>query len=751
MSLEELSKYTTVSKYACWLEKEKRREVWEESVSRYKGMLLEKYPNRQNEIEKVCKSIYTKKVMPSMRALQFGGYPMMKRNERGYNCTGSYVDRLAFFHEAMYLLLCGSGVGFSVQNCHTKYLPFYSHKRMNGVELPKKVYKIPDSIEGWALAHAVLLSSFHTETIIGYEDYLDCDVEFDLSEISPKGCPLSGGVGTTPGPEPLANSLSKCKELLLKSIGEGYLKMDSLTATDYVMHQADAVLAGGVRRSACSAVFDLWDARMFKSKTGNWFKENPQRARANISAALIRETTKFDAFYELFQYTKQFGEPGFWWTDHEDCIPNPCFEIGFFCRLNLHDYNNQLPFINQYRGPIISGYVSGWQMCNLCTINGSTVQDPDDFYERCTDAAKLGTWQAGFTDFKFLGRISEEIVRKEALLGVSISGMMHKPEIFLNKDVLLNGANTVRLINSIESKEIGINEGARITAVKPDGNSASALACFAGCGPGKMRKGFRIARANKEEAPYKLFKLLNPVACEESYSSANRTDDVIRFPVEYEGIIEDDVTAIDCLNNVKLIYENWIIPGKREELCVKSWLSNNVSNTVSVKENEWDEVANFIFNNKYSLAGVSLVSKSLDKDYVQAPFTAVYNEEEQKQIYGETDQKLLQKLCDDSIIFQGGLWKACADALHSENKTEIDYELPVEEVGWMVDLNMLALRFFNGDVRKATYCVKDYYNWQLFCLIKSKIVPVDYHYCYEERNNVNLQGEAACMGGSCEV
>lgn len=739
--LSELQKFTTISKYARHLDDENRREVWNETVDRYKGMLLKEYPARAREIEEACSYIYDFRVMPSMRALQFGGYPIEKRNARLYNCTSSHVDRLRFFPETMYLLLCGCGTGFSVQSCHIQYLPNFSYDRLRRINLPRKSYTVEDSIEGWANAHACLLSSYHEKPIRGFEEYMDCEVDFDFGLVSPKGCPLSFGMGLTPGPEPLVLSIMRCRQLLIRAIENKQNKLSSINAFDYVNHMADAVLSGGVRRSATICLFDKDDEEMTHSKTGNWYKDNPQRARANISAVLLRDETSFTEFSDLFEATKQFGEPGFYWSGNKDICPNPCVEIALYPKLKITDANKDL--LEDYDGPIVDGYVSGWQMCNLCTINGRTTDSAEEFYRRCCVAAKLGTWQAGFARFPYLGSITEAIVRREALLGVSICGMMHQPAIFLNEEYLKNGAEIVKRTNKEEASAIGINAAARTTCVKPDGNSASALGSFSGCHPGKFHKGFRIVQVNKDEAPYQLFKNMNPDACEHSMWSANDTDDVIRFPVEYEGILEQDLTATQFLSYVKLIQNSWVKTGKNANLCVVD-CSHNVSNTVRVRDSEWDEVKQYIYDNKAHFSGVSLIGWSGDKDYAQAPFTTVYNEAEQEKYYGKIEKELLELILTQAEKYDN-LWHACNSVLSYVDDGE---SFGITYFHGLV--HFLAHRHFDYDIVKATYCIKDYYNWKLYQKLKSSFQPVDYRYMWEKRAH-NLAEDIACSGGQCET
>lgn len=758
MSVAELSTYTSVSKYARYVEEEKRRETWEEAVSRNEGMMLDRFPHLQHEVKKAYNYVRERKILGSMRAMQFGGKPALKHNARMYNCTASYCDRLRFFQECFYLLLCGCGTGFSVQEHHVAKLPNFSKKRRAGVKLPKKVFTIPDCIEGWADSEGALLASYHDEPIKGFEEWQDCEVVFDSSQVRPNGSPLSCGIGRAPGPGPLLRALEESRRLLNKSVTQG-VKLSSLDAYDLTMFFADASVAGGVRRSATICIFSPWDLAMAMSKTGNWMRENPQRARSNNSAALLRNGTTWEEFFKLFEHTRQFGEPGFYWTDDYDIIPNPCVEVGFWPRLLLEvtaptTYRIQ----KQYDGPVEKHketnntiIMSGWQMCNLSTLNGRTTQDKDDFYERCEEASKIGTFQAAFTDFPYLGEVTERIVRREALLGVAICGMMHKPKLFLDPDIQQHGARVVLETNERIAKACGINPCARGTCIKPDGKSSAVLESEPGIHPGHSRRYFRIVQANTNERPYQHFRSVNPEACEPSIWSKTGTDDCIRFCIEEpEGTaLKSEMPAVAMLDNVRLTYMNWIQSGKRPELCTQPTLSNNVSNTVTVRPHEWDEVARNIYEHRHCFAGVSLAPDSCDKDFAQAPYTAVYTPDEICQMYNLKALQYAHPLLDmlEGAEFRD-LWDACDLALGFWPEST---PRKASHIMWVNALKIYAFKYHNENLRRATYCLKDVYNWKLWCKLKDSYRNVDYSTMVEEHMTTDLQGEAACAGGACVI
>jgi ribonucleoside-triphosphate reductase len=751
MSVRELQKFTAVSKYARHVAELGRRETWPETVGRSKEMMLAKYPGRAGRIRRLYDEyVLPMKVLPSMRGMQFGGPPVFKHNARLYNCSASYVDRLSFFGEAFYLLLCGSGVGYSVQERHLRHLPNFSKARLAGRKLPKKTYVVPDMIEGWANCAHVQLTSYHDRPVPGFEEYLDCDVEFDYSLVRAENSPLSYGVGRAPGPKPLARAMARNKALLRRALEGGLTRLDSVTASDYHLNDSDAVASGGVRRSANLCLFDLFDLAMVLYKTGNWQAENPQRARANVSAMLLRGGVAWGDFWRLFESTRQFGEPGFYWSDEPDAVPNPCCEIGLLAKLVLAAGDPALDhLLRHYDGPVLRSEgaveLSGFQMCNLTTQNGKLVKTPGDLYEFSDAAAELGTYQAGFDEFPFLGEVTERIVRREALLGVSIAGVMHNPGVMLDPAVLREAAGRCRARNEEAAAAVGINPAARLTCEKPDGNSASTLGSYSGAHAGKIRRGFRVSQANRADAVYQYFRAHNPEACEESAWSRNKTDDVIRFCVEYDGLLEDDMTAVEFLDHVRTLQNHWVEPGTVVGRCVRPGVRHNVSCTVKVRDHEWEGVARHLFAHQREFGGVSFIGAHGDRDYAQAPFTPVFTARELAAMYGRR-----AVIAAASVLRHapGGpshvLWRWCDAALGIGGE-------PPEAGAFLRALHAAAGREFGGDLRKAVYAVKDVYNHRLHRTLKASYREVDYAGMREEVSGVNFQGEVACAGGACEL
>ena len=732
MSVRELSDYTFVAKYARWIQEKKRRETWNEAVSRVKEMMLNKYfdmPEVHEDIEWAYEMMRKKRVLGSQRALQFGGKPIFKHNARIYNCITSFCDRLRFFQECMYLLLCGCGTGFSVQKHHIEKLPPLVRNK-NGT----KKYVIPDTIEGWSDAVGILVSSYFDQKEL-FPEYSGKNINFDYSAIRPAGSFLNSSGGKAPGPEPLKNALSNIRKILDKALKDldfcdkSIRHLTPIQAYDVVMHSADAVISGGVRRSATICLFSPDDEEMAKAKTGSWFVDNPQRGRSNNSAILLREKTTAKQFSELMKSVKEFGEPGFVWSDSTELIVNPCVEIGMWP-------------VDETTGE------SGWQACNLSTINCAKIKSEEDFLEACRAASIIGTLQAGFASFSYLGKTSENIVKREALLGVSMTGIMEQHEICLSPEVQKAGAKTVKDENKRIAKIIGINQAARTTCIKPEGTSSCVLGTSSGIHPHHAKRYIRRVQANKLEPIYNYFREVNPRACEESVWSNNDSDDVVSFCVEVPAgaKTKNQVGAIDLLSHVKSTQQSWVITGTNKKLCTQPWLVHNVSNTINVKPDEWEEVEKFIYKNRKFFCGISLLPITGDKDYPQAPFTAIYLPTEQVRHYGDASL-FVSGLIEVALnLWEDNLWAACDSLLGVGAKIKGNGKKE-----WSVRCARFAERYFEGDLRKLTYCMKDVYNWKEWVDLSREYTSVDYTEVIEEQNNVKPEQEWACAGGVCEI
>ena len=615
-TLTEMSNFVFASKYARYNEKAKRRETWEEAVSRVETMHLKKYSNLPKEdkdlIKEAFNSVREKKVVPSMRSMQFGGASVEAKNARIYNCSVRHIDSPRAFSEIFFLALCGCGIGIGLQKQFLDRLP-------NLVDASDKTgaivtYVVEDTIEGWSDSIEALLNCYFKNTA-----YSGRKIVFDFSRIRKKGSKIKTGGGKAPGYKPLKNTLSNVKKMLDALIEDrGEKRLRSIDVCDILCYCADAVLSGGVRRSALSFIFDKNDDLMMNAKTGSWFTENPQRARGNNSVLLLRSDVKLDEFKSIINKTREFGEPGFVFANDSRQLLNPCFEINFI--------------------PETEDEVCGVQFCNLTSINGALTDTKDKFILHARYAALIGTLQAGYLEFPYLSRAARKITEQEALLGVSITGMMDNPDILLDKDSQKEAALAAVETNEIWAKKLGVNPAARITCVKPEGTSSIILGAASGIHPHHSRRYFRRIQCNKLDNVYNFFKIYNPDLCEESVWSANKTDDVLTFPVEIpEGaMVKEDLTAIKHLGIIKNAQENWVNYGTSKHN--KKNIKHSVSCTVLVDEDEWDKVVKYLFENRENFTAVSLLPKTGDKIYKQAPMEAVISKE---------DEKRFEKLCKE--------------------------------------------------------------------------------------------------------
>jgi len=714
--------------YSRWDESLDRYETWEEAVTRvmnmhrdyYKDKMTPKLSQMIDEAESLYKLQYA---LGAQRALQFGGEQLLKHQMRMYNCTSSYADRTAFFQELFYILLCGAGAGFSVQYHHVEKLSDIAERKKQA-----KGYVVEDSIEGWADALGVLMSSY----FVGggtFPEFEGRKVYFDLSQIRPKGSEISGGF-KAPGPEPLRRALDKIEYLLQGLVLSGVTRLRPIHVYDIAMHAADAVLAGGVRRSATICLFSPDDEEMAKAKTGNWFVDNPQRGRSNNSAVIVRDEVTREQFSKLMESIKQFGEPGFYFVDSRDHTTNPCVEIGMF--------------------PQIDGK-SGWQGCNLTEINGGKCTTREEFFKACRAGAIIGTLQAGYTDFKYLSNTTKEIFDREALLGVSITGWMNNSEVLFDPEIQREGAEVVKAVNEEVAELIGVNPAARTTCVKPSGNASVLLQTASGIHAEHAPRYLRNVQMNKDSEVAQLIAETNPYMIEESVWSAGKTDYIISFPIiSKEGsIYKEAMLGKNLLEMVKMVQQNWVEAGTRVERCADPTVRHNVSNTVTVLNHQWKEVEDYVFDNRHSYAGISFLSGSGDKDFNQAPFTQVLTEQQIVDKYGRGALFAAGLIVDTRKGFND-LWEACSTAqLPEEHRGELS-DLRAD---WIRRFKKFAESYFDGDMKEAEYCLKDVTLLHRWTKIQQNVKPVDFVTQLESKRytDIDTLGAAACQGGQCEI
>jgi len=595
-----------------------RRETWEELVTRNKEMHKKKYPHIVDEIEEAYKFVYAKKVLPSMRSLQFGGKSIEISPNRIYNCAYLPIDDYRAFSETMFLLLGGTGVGFSVQRHHVDQLP--EIRKPNTTR--SRRYLIGDSIEGWADAIKTLMRSY-------FEGM--STPEFDYSDIRQKGALLVTSGGRAPGPQPLKDCIHNIKKILdTKNDGE---KLSPIECHDVICFIADAVLTGGIRRAALISLFSIDDEEMLSSKSGAWWELNPQRGRANNSAVILRHKITEDKFFQLWKKIEDSnsGEPGVYFSNDKDWGTNPCCEIG------LRPY----------------------QFCNLCEVNVSDIESQEDLEARAKAASFIGTLQAGYTDFHYLRDVWKRTTEKDALIGVGMTGIgsgeVLKYDLELaSKAVLKENARVAKLIN--------INKAARTTTVKPSGTSSLVLGTASGIHAWHNDYYVRRIRVGKNESIYTYLSIYHPELVEDEYFKP-KEQAVISLPVKApEGSIFRFESPMNLLERVSTFNKDWVGTGHRD-----GQNTHNVSVTVSIKKeteklskldetgkvildsnnnpikedrrddkgnlvykiNEWPMVGKWMWENRESFNGISVLPYD-GGSYIQAPFEDCNKEKYEK-------------------------------------------------------------------------------------------------------------------------
>ena len=1026
-----------------------RYETWNEAVSRvmsmhkdyYSDMMTDELLELINFAEKMYKD---KKVLGAQRALQFGGDQLLKHHFRMYNCTGAYADRPEFFGEGFYLMLCGAGVGVSVQYKHINKLPDIIGRTKEG-----KTFEVPDSIEGWAQALDVLMSSFFEGGGV-HQEYEGNRVYFDLTKIRPKGAYISGGF-KAPGPEPLRKALDHIENLLVKRIRKGESRLRPIDVYDIIVYFADAVIAGGVRRAAVSILFSADDKDMMRAKTGDWYNDNPQRARSNNSVVLLRDKVTYRELESIVKYIKEFGEPGFVFSDSEDVVYNPCFEVSLYpqtedgvsgwqacvsgdtklitensiCkisevigtpiniwngkswstvtpvktgtnrelfRVTLSDgsfldctsnhtwlvknrfekvyrevqtdklllgesyvistprseitYTGGISLEKAYEYGFILGdasvkgtsitadihtntgkelisfadtkvlkvrnrkdtgtefktlkfenlnvefarsikydfglpkdmfswdrqsilnFIAGWadadgtnaskgiriygredkirdgqlllakiginssvnlmaragdfvksigvfrkndvwylqitktidipcnrlicnnledakykgktqiiksvvkleglhdtycfeelelhqgtfnnvltKQCNLSEINGAKSSTKREFFDQCQAAAILGTLQAGYTDFRFLGEESHKIIETEALIGVGITGWMNSPKILFDESIMQEGANIVLATNKLVAALLGINSAARSTVVKPSGNASVVLSTTSGIHGEHAPRYIRNVQISKESEIARVLLATNPDMIEESVWSNNGTDYCVSFPViSPEGsIYRDDLLGIKQLEYVKKAQQNWIEYGTDIALCAKPYLRHNVSNTITV--DDWDEVIDYVFDNKEYFCGISFMAENGDKNFFQSPFSEVLTMDQIVSKYGNVSL-LTSALIEAGITaFNDNFWEACKVALEDNIG---DRSSPLRK-DFLRRFNKFATNF--NTKQECVECLKDIYLFHKWWKIQKTCSIIDFNDFLKESKYTDIDTMSAqgCAGGACEL
>ena len=762
-----LSDYIYQSKYSLYREDLGRKEVWEESVERIHQMHLTHLGIHapaalQDEwfMEQLHEAIdyyKQKKFVGSQRNLQFGGEPVLKSSAKSYNCSYSHCDRLEVFRETEWLLLSGCGCGLSVEQAHVDKLP--DLLPLEELLEESEVFRIPDSIEGWSDAIHRLLEFFFVPGTTR--------PVFDYTDIRPKGSKIAGRF-LAPGPDGLRIALDNIRKLLREAVTAGQRRLSALQCTDIIAHLADSVLSGGVRRSALMILFSPEDEEMVNCKHGDWFSTNPQRARFNMSAALDRGQVAREVYERLFEAMRTSGDPGLYWRDEFGIGCNPCCEIGF---RPVDQYGN-----------------TGWQVCNLVSINGLCCTTEEEFYKICRCASTLATVQATYMDFAYLSPATRNIIESDPLIGVSIGGIMNNPQVLTNPNILSVGAMQVRQQNAKVARILGINPATRTTCVKPDGTVSLLLGMTSGIHGAYAKRYLRSVEANIEEPNLKAYEEANPKAVQPNIFKPT-TDKKIFFPIEEseETLLRSELAGLKLLEYVKLVQQSWVIPGMTD---MSSPIKNNVSNTVDVPNDQWDVVRDWVWENQDYIAGVTFLSSYGDMDLPQAPMCRVATPEEILREYG-VGSMFASGLVVEAIEVFGDLWKACESAqgrgeqLFVSDHALVDYlqkndldeatitederkhilatlnaklNDKVENLAAKRDIVRRIIKFAanycRGDVYKAVNLLKSVNNLHLFEVLKKTYKPVDWKmvdFGGKRYVNADEQASQSCVGGACEI
>jgi len=617
-----LSGYIHVGKYARFTGE--RRELFHETVARSENMHIDRWPELESEIRDAFRFVHQKKGMPSMRSMQFAGEALLRDNARVYNCSFGHLSSWRRFQEFFYLLLCGCGVGYSVQWRHVDQLT-----EVKAVD-PTDVchYTIDDSIRGWADALGFLIACY-TQS--------GCYPEFNYSKIRREGALLKTSGGRAPGHLPLKKCLEAVRAVLEGAVGR---QVRPIEAHDIMCYTAEAVLAGGIRRSAMICLFSPEDTEMLYAKTHGVFRPagkrdpglNAQREMANNSAAMLRGSCSYETFKRVITVAQQnYGCPGFYFTNNLDYGPNPCGEIGMWpvvrhCADCGGWSNPDLYYCEHCEGRNLE-LKSGISFCNLTEVNAAACSSVEELHAATIAMARIGTMQAAYTDFDYLGPVTEAIVRREALLGVGMTGIMDNREMVMSKGVLARCAEAAVAENQRFAQLLGINPAARVTTIKPSGTASLELGgVSSGCHHRWARRYFHRVTANRLEPHAEYFRRVNPHMIEEKPNG----DWAIVFPVQApdDAMTVKDGEAMGFIDDVMHMYDEWICAGIARPESAPG-LTHNVSCTVTVRDGELEGVIERIWDERSRVAAMSFVPYLLDARFAFAPRQAVVSPQDE--------------------------------------------------------------------------------------------------------------------------
>lgn len=738
------------SDYFKWLDDEQRYETWNDAAKDIVNGHRIKYQNEELNImlDRVQESIEVMRILASQRNLQYRMKQISRSNLRMYNCTSTHANRNSVFEEVFYLALNGCGVGVGL------LIPFVKNispiqKRGKGT----KTFVIPDTIEGWSDALAVLMSSYFVDKQT-FPEYAGYEVKFDGSLIREKGTFISGGF-KAPGYEPLKTTLEKIEQLLENWINKEGSKLRPIAVGDIICHASNAVLSGGVRRAALDFIVDPNDEEMIMSKTGNWYSENKQRERTNNSVILLRKYVTKEQFEKLVYLNDGQNDIGFVFANSWFDMFNPCFEIS-----KLPILWEGLPDLSTIEYDEIEQFTKdnedkfGVQGCNLNEIVAESIKNEEDFYRACEDAAVLGTCQAGYTSFPYLGKVTEQIFEKEALLGISIIGWMNNPKLF-NPEWLKKGAQIVIDTNKKVAALIGINQAARTTCVKPGGNSGVVAMTEGGMSAAEATKLFRCMQINKENTVAKWLAENRPYMIEESVHSDSKTDYVVYVPVvnPTDAILKKDILGVKHLEYIRLVQENWVVNGTVPELCGYKGINHNVSCTVVLGEGDKEKCAEYIWEHKDSFTAISFLSNFGSREWNQAPLTELVPLEDIMAKYGTGALFASGLIVDGLHYFDGDLWKACSSVKDKAVPITGTREQVLLKKYWISRAKKFAKNYFKGNVNNMIYCLKDVHILHKWETIDKQFKDVDLSKILTkpEYKDISHYASIACAGGACSL
>lgn len=725
-------------KYETW--EDASEDIMDGHRKRYKNPDLEPY------LAEVLESLKDMSIMASQRNLQYRHEQIMRSNLRMYNCTSTHAMRNEVFQEVFYLALNGCGVGVGL------LIPFVKNiSRIQKRTLGTKTFVIEDSIEGWANALGVLMSSYFADNQ-PFPEFAGYEIKFDGSLIREKGTFISGGF-KAPGFEPLKLALEKIEKLLDNWIDTEGSEMRPIAVGDIICHSSNAVLSGGVRRAALNFVVDPNDDEMIYSKTGNWYSENKQRERTNNSVLLIRSLTTKEQFEKIVNLNNGMNDIGFVFGNSWFDMFNPCYEIAKLPIL----YNGDLTKIHYEdleEFTRVNRKLFGVQGCNLNEIPAEKQTSLEKFLKSCRRAAILGTLQAGYTSFPYLGKVSEQIFAKEALLGISIIGWMNNPKLF-NADWLQQGAKVVVETNEWFAPLIGINPAARTTTVKPGGNSSVVGQTVGGISAEEARNYFRVMQINKENTVAKYLSENMPFMIEESVHSDSNTDYVVYVPITVPetAILKNDILGVKHLEYIKLVQENWVLPGTNTKYCAYEGINHNVSCTVNLGDDDKPAVVDYIWENKHAFTAISFLGNFSSRGWNQAPLTELVPLEDIISRYGKGAIFAAGLIVDGLHYFGDDLWSACSAVQNKGIAITGNREQVLLKKYWIGRAKKFAKNYFKNDLEKMISCLKDVHILHKWETITKQFKEVNLSKILDkpEYKDVSDFAAIACSGNSCSI